>query len=147
MTSPRVLPQVFFDVTIGGVAAGRIKMELFADECPRTAENFRCLCTGEAGVCSAFGGPPLHFKGNVVHRIVPGQIFQAGDITAGNGTGGESIYGRKFEDESFAGRAGRHRKGLLSMANSVRTAQSRVSPHRPESLPALKLRPLLLLSC
>ena len=96
-----------------------VEIELWADVVPRTAENFRCLCTGERGACAAFGAPPLHFKGNVAHRIVPGQILQAGDITSGDGKGGESIYGRKFDDESFGGRAGRHRaKGLLSMANS-----------------------------
>ena len=100
-----------------------VEVELYADVVPRTAENFRCLCTGEKGKCAAFGSPPLHFKGNVSHRIVPGNILQAGDITSGDGKGGESIYGRKFDDESFVGRAGRHKsKGLLSMANSGRNS-------------------------
>ena len=100
-----------------------IEIELYADVVPRTAENFRCLCTGERGTCSTFGAPPLHFKGNVSHRIVPGNILQAGDITSGDGKGGESIYGRKFADEGFSGRAGKHlSKGLLSMANSGRNS-------------------------
>ena len=100
-----------------------VEVELYADVVPRTAENFRCLCTGEKGKCAAFGSPPLHFKGNVAHRIVPGNILQAGDITSGDGKGGESIYGRKFDDESFERRAGKHRcKGLLSMANSGRNS-------------------------
>ena len=100
-----------------------VEVELYADVVPRTAENFRCLCTGEKGKCAAFGAPPLHFKGNASHRIVPGNILQAGDITSGDGKGGESIYGRKFEDESFQGRAGKHKaKGVLSMANSGRNS-------------------------
>ena len=78
-------------MTIGGQPAGRIEMTLRADVVPKTAENFRCLCTGERGACAAFGAPPLHFKGNVAHRIVPGNILQAGDITSGDGRGGESI--------------------------------------------------------
>ena len=100
-----------------------VVVELWADVVPKTAENFRCLCTGEKGACAAFGSPPLHYKGNAAHRIVPYQILQAGDITTGDGKGGESIYGRKFADESFDGRAGRHSsKGLLSMANSGRNS-------------------------
>lgn len=105
----------------------RLEAELWHDVVPRTAENFRCLCTGEKGAASAFGAPPLHFKGSVVHRIVPGQILQGGDITRGDGLGGESIYGRQFTDESFEGRAGSHRrKGLLSMANSGRKSTATV---------------------
>jgi len=106
-------------------SAPRIEIELYADTVPRTAENFRALCTGERGATSAFGSPPLHFKGSPIHRIVPGQILQGGDITRGDGRGGESIYGRKFVDESFEGKAGRHSaKGLLSMANSGRNSNS-----------------------
>ena len=106
-----------------GDAEPLVVVELWADVVPKTAENFRCLCTGEKGACAAFGSPPLHYKGNAAHRIVPYQILQAGDITTGDGKGGESIYGRKFADESFDGRAGRHSsKGLLSMANSGRNS-------------------------
>jgi len=92
-------PKVFFDITIGGEPAGRIVMELRADVTPKTAENFRALCTGEKGAGQA--GKPLHYKGSTFHRIIPEFMCQGGDFTRGNGTGGESIYGMKFEDENF----------------------------------------------
>jgi len=107
-------PTVFFDVTIGGTEAGRIEMELFASDVPKTAENFRCLCTGEKGVGKQ--GKPLHFKGSSFHRVITQFMCQGGDFTRGNGTGGESIYGEKFEDENFT-----HKHtgpGILSMANA-----------------------------
>ncbi|KAL8433218.1 hypothetical protein ACSSS7_004003 [Eimeria intestinalis] len=107
-------PRVFFDVSIGGGAAKRIVMELFADKTPKTAENFRCLCTGEKG--TGRSGKPLHYKGSTFHRIIPQFMLQGGDFTRGNGTGGESIYGEKFADENFMLR---HDKPfLLSMANA-----------------------------
>jgi len=107
-------PRVFFDVTIGGRPAGRIVFELYNDIVPKTAENFRALCTGEKGVGNA--GKPLHYKGSPFHRIIKSFMVQGGDFTAGNGTGGESIYGEKFEDENFQEK---HTKpGLLSMANA-----------------------------
>jgi peptidylprolyl isomerase len=110
-------PQVYFDITIGDKPAGRIEMELFADTCPKTAENFRALCTGEKG--NGKSGKPLNFKGSVFHRIIPGFMCQGGDFTRGNGTGGESIYGEKFADETFQGKAGKHfGPGTLSMANA-----------------------------
>lgn len=92
-------PHVFFDVTIGGQNAGRCVIELFADVVPATAENFRCLCTGEKGMGKS--GRPLHFKGSGFHRVITEFMAQGGDFTAGNGTGGESIYGEKFKDENF----------------------------------------------
>jgi cyclophilin family peptidyl-prolyl cis-trans isomerase len=107
-------PQVFFDITIGGESAGRIVMELRADVAPKTAENFRALCTGEKG--SGQAGKPLHFKGSSFHRIIPEFMCQGGDFTRGNGTGGESIYGMKFEDENF--QLKHTEPGLLSMANA-----------------------------
>ena len=106
--------RVFFDMTIGGEAAGRIVFELHSDVVPKTAENFRALCTGEKGTGGS--GKPLHFKGSSFHRIIPGFMCQGGDFTAGNGTGGESIYGHKFEDENFDLR--HEGSGTLSMANA-----------------------------
>jgi len=106
--------RVFFDVTIGGDKCGRIIFELFNDVVPKTAENFRALCTGEKGIGTK--GKPLHFKKCIFHRIIKDFMIQGGDFTNGNGTGGESIYGEKFEDENFELK--HDQPGLLSMANS-----------------------------
>ena len=107
-------PKVYFDMSVGGAAAGRIVMELFSDVTPKTAENFRALCTGEIGVGKS--GKPLHYKGSAFHRVIPGFMCQGGDFTAGNGTGGESIYGNKFPDENFVKK--HTGLGILSMANA-----------------------------
>ena len=109
-------PSVFFDMTLDGEPAGRIEMTLFAKVYPKTAENFRCLCTGEKGVGRM--GRPLHFKGSSFHRVIPGFMCQGGDFTAGNGTGGESIYGVTFADEWENGVVGHSEPMLLSMANA-----------------------------
>ncbi|KAL8170294.1 hypothetical protein V2J09_022098 [Rumex salicifolius] len=108
-------PHVYFDVCIGGQPSERITFELFADVVPKTAENFRALCTGEKGV-GATTGKSLHYKGSSFHRIITGFMAQGGDFSKGNGTGGESIYGGKFPDENF--KKDHDGPGLLSMANS-----------------------------
>jgi len=107
-------PIVFFDMEIGGQPAGRIEMELRKDVVPRTAENFRALCTGEKG--KGASGKALTFKGSKFHRVIPGFMCQGGDFTVGNGTGGESIYGNKFQDENF--KLKHVGPGILSMANA-----------------------------
>jgi len=106
--------KVFFDVSIGGEAIGRIIFELFNDVVPKTAENFRSLCVGDKGMGQK--GKPLHFKESIFHRIIKDFMIQGGDFTNFSGTGGESIYGEKFEDENFTLK--HDIPGLLSMANS-----------------------------
>lgn len=100
-------PQVYLDVSVDGQEIGRIRILLYKDVVPLTAENFRCLCTHEKG----FG-----FKKSGFHRIIPGFMCQGGDITNHNGTGGRSIYGKKFDDENFELK--HTGPGMLSMANS-----------------------------
>ncbi|NCA71979.1 MAG: peptidylprolyl isomerase [Sphingobacteriia bacterium] len=107
-------PRVAIDVTIGGEPAGTVTIELFADVVPKTAENFRALCTGEKGMGT--NGKPLTYAGSPFHRIIPGFMIQGGDFTRGNGTGGESIYGERFDDENFELK--HTGPGILSMANA-----------------------------
>ncbi|RKP15158.1 peptidyl-prolyl cis-trans isomerase D [Piptocephalis cylindrospora] len=108
-------PRCYFDLEHDGCPEGRIVFELFANIVPKTAENFRALCTGEKGKTSS--GKDLTYKGSSFHRIIKGFMLQGGDFTAGNGTGGESIYGEKFDDEDLESL--KHDEPfLLSMANA-----------------------------
>eukprot|EP01055_Gregarina_sp_Pseudo9_P002850 Gregarina_sp_Pseudo_9__2849@NODE_3078_length_759_cov_813_833333_g2808_i0_p1_GENE_NODE_3078_length_759_cov_813_833333_g2808_i0NODE_3078_length_759_cov_813_833333_g2808_i0_p1_ORF_typecomplete_len170_score52_19Pro_isomerase/PF00160_21/7_4e56_NODE_3078_length_759_cov_813_833333_g2808_i0162671 len=98
----------WFEITIDGVPAGRINFKLYNEVCPKTAENFRALCTGETEAGT--------YKGSKFHRIIPNFMLQGGDFTKHNGTGGRSIYGDRFPDENFTKK--HDRPGLLSMANA-----------------------------
>ncbi len=106
-TTENKLPRVFFDMVADDEKLGRIEFELRSDVVPKTAENFRALCTGEQG----FG-----YKNSTFHRVIPDFMCQAGDFTQHNGTGGKSIYGEKFDDENFELK--HQGEGILSMANS-----------------------------
>lgn len=107
-------PHVFFQIKQGDEDLGRVVMQLYKDITPKTAENFRSLCTGDKG--EGKSGKPLHFKGCTFHRVIKDFMIQGGDFTNGDGTGGESIYGEKFADENF--NVKHTHSGQLSMANA-----------------------------
>lgn len=109
-------PIVFLDIAIGEEYVGRIVIELFKDLAPRTVENFRSLCTGEKGI--GVNGKKLCYKGSIFHKVVSHCMIQGGDIINFDGTGGESIYGPHFEDESL--KTPHLDAGLVSMVNEGR---------------------------
>eukprot|EP01147_Barroeca_monosierra_P009476 gene9476-1718_t len=112
-----------FDVRPPDVHAGRMVIELFADLVPKTAENFRCLCSGEKGTGKA-SKKLLHYRGSKFHRIKRGFMVQGGDFVRGDGTGGDSIYGGKFNDEKAGLKLKHDKRGILSMANSGKNSNS-----------------------
>ncbi|EPS68763.1 hypothetical protein M569_06004, partial [Genlisea aurea] len=111
---------VFFDVSVDGDPYERMIFELFADVAPKTAENFRALCTGEKGT-SVTTGKPLHYKGTFFHRIIKGYVVQGGDLLRQDGKYGESIYagnfpGKKLLPLNESAKLKHDGPGLLSMA-------------------------------
>ena len=113
-TLDRVTDKVFFDIEIDQEPVGRIVIGLFGDVVPRTVMNFRSIAEGDLGVRSS--GREMTYTGTNFHRIIPDFMAQGGDFTRFDGTGGESIYGRKFDDENFL--LHHSKPYLLSMANS-----------------------------
>ena len=109
-----VTHKVYFDIEIDGKPAGRLTFGLFGNTVPKTVENFRALCTGEKGIGES--GLPLHYKGSDFFRIMPLFAAHGGDWHKGDASGGESIYGKRFDDENF--KIKHTRAGLLTTANA-----------------------------
>jgi peptidyl-prolyl cis-trans isomerase-like 6 len=112
---------VFMDITIDNEPIGRLMIQLFNNIVPKTCDNFRLLCTGENGR-SKTTSYALHYKNQIIHRIVPNGWIQGGDIMGGKGNGGESAFGGLFEDESYA--ISHNKRGIIGMANNGRHTNS-----------------------
>ncbi|MCJ1313789.1 hypothetical protein MMC25_007469 [Agyrium rufum] len=121
MAVPVVRPRVFLDFHIGTEPAGRVVFELFVDKAPKACENFRAICT--ASYTPSGATHPLSYKLSPLHRVIDEFMIQGGDITKGNGTGGDSIYGGEFKDENIGWRE-IDAEGLLCMANRGKDTNS-----------------------
>jgi len=100
----------------------RLTFELWPDVAPLAVQNFMCLCTGNKGIGSS--GRPMHYKGSKVHRLLKDFILQGGDFVMGNGTGGESVYGKPFKDDKGGLKVKVDRRGLLCMGNSGKNSNT-----------------------
>ncbi|CCE63083.1 hypothetical protein TPHA_0D04490 [Tetrapisispora phaffii CBS 4417] len=109
--------KTYFNISINNKPKGKIVFELYNDIAPKTVENFVTLSNEGNGLkCKSNPDVPLCYKGSIFHRVIKDFMLQFGDFTNFDGTGGESIYGEKFEDENFTVK---HDKPfLLSMANA-----------------------------
>lgn len=107
-------PHAYMDIAVGASPPARVVFELFIDKCPRTVENFLCLCSGERGTSTT--GTKLHYKASPLHRVVKGGWVQGGDIEGGHGDGGQSVFGPTFADECLT--VPHSTAGVLAMASA-----------------------------
>ncbi|KAF7732491.1 hypothetical protein EC973_003236 [Apophysomyces ossiformis] len=101
---------------------GRLVIDLFDKDCPKTCENFRALCVG--GKIGKNSKKPLHYKDTRLFRLVPNFMVQGGDVTRGDGSGGESIYNGSFNDEKPGLAKKFTQKGIVAMANSGKNSNT-----------------------